>query len=53
MQIIVNKIIEIYRNLGNRRRNETLIAQKNSSNKPKSEQVVRNNHGFPQYLSDK
>ena len=53
MKIIVNKIIEIYRNLGNRGRNETLIARKNSSNKPKSNKVVRNNHGFPQYLNEK
>ena len=53
MKIIVNKIIEIYRNLGNRRRNETLIEQKNSCDKPKSDKVVRNSHGFPQYLSKK
>ena len=53
MKIIVNKIIEIYRNLGNRGRNETLIARKNSSNKPDSNKDTRNNHGFPQYLNEK
>jgi len=53
MKIIVNKIIEIYRNLGNRGRNETLIARKNSSNKPNSNKVTRNKHGFPTYLNDK
>jgi len=32
--------------------NNTLIEQENSCDKPKSEKVVRNKHGFPSYIID-
>jgi hypothetical protein len=36
----------------NKKANNELIEQKNLSNKPDSNKVVRNKHGFPQYIID-
>jgi hypothetical protein len=44
-------IHKIYTIVNKKRSNKGLIEQKNLCNTASSNEVVRNNHGFPQYLN--
>jgi len=47
---LINKIYTI---VNKKTSNKPPIEEKNLLNKPSASRVVRNNHGFPQYLNDK
>ena len=52
MKKIKQLIHKIFLTRHNKKAKDTLIEQKNSCDKPKSDKVVRNKHGFPQYIID-
>ena len=53
MKKIKQLLHKIYLIINKKRSNKPLIEEKNLLNKPSASRVVRNNHGFPQYLGDK
>lgn len=52
MKKIKQLIHKIFLVRHNKKTNKEPIEQKNSCDKPKSDKVVRNKHGFPQYIID-
>lgn len=52
MKKIKQLIHKIFLVRHNKKANKELIEQENSSNKPDSNKVVRNKHGFPSYIID-
>ena len=53
MKKIKQLIHKIYTIVNKKTSNNELIEEKNLLNKPKSNRLARNEHGFPQYISDK
>ena len=52
MKKIKQLIHKIYLIINKKTSNKPLIEEKNLSNKPDSNKVVRNKHGFPSYIID-
>jgi hypothetical protein len=52
MKKIKQLLHKIYLIINKKRSNKPLIEEKNLLNKPDSNKVVRNKHGFPSYIID-